>query len=151
MAGKETRWRTRARLPETATDNPEIERLWAMSAIRETMETIRDTGETAGLRKRVVDLGTGYSLVTDYTSMVVVDAAQMEGLGIARRNAGRVEKERKAQAHRVTQPVQHHRVDRQADGSGMFGRAPSPGIGTGPVGPLFIGLAYLLRRRKRSW
>ena len=150
IAGREMSWRSQAHLPEEATDNPEIERLWALATIDETMDIIRDKGETAKRRQKIVDLGTRYSLVTDYTSMVVLDEAQMEGMGIDRSNAHRVEKERKAQHQRAQQAVQTHRVDRTSDGSGMFGNSTAPGIGTGPVGPLFIGLAYLLRRRKRK-
>ena len=150
MAGEAKRWRTRAYLPETATDNPEIERLWALAAIEETMEVIRDKGETGARRNKIVELGTEYSLVTDYTSMVVLDEAEMEGLGMDRRNARRVEKERKAQEQRALKPVKNYRVDRKPVGGGMFGNASSPGIGTGPVGPLFIGLACWLRRKKRA-
>jgi Ca-activated chloride channel family protein len=150
IAGERKTWRTKTHLPETATDYPEIERLWALSMIDETMDTIRDKGETAGRREKIVDLGTRYALVTDYTSMVVLDEAEMEGAGIERNNADRVEKERRAQTQRALKPVENHRVDHKPDGSGMFGNASSPGIGTGPVGPLFVGLALFLRRKKRK-
>ncbi len=147
IGGENKSWVCETRLPETDTDNPEIERLRAFSAIREATDQIEDTGETEKLREKVVELGTTYSLVTDYTSMAVLDEVEMEGLGIDRKNARRVEKERRARAERDAQPVKSYRADRKEDSSGMFGDSRSPGIGTGPVGPLFVGLAYLLRRR----
>lgn len=155
--GKEHQWYCTADLPEIDQDNPEIERLWALSAIEDVMTTIRDTGETQRLKEHVIDTATEYSLVTDYTAMVVVREDEMEGLGMQRRNANRVTRERSAQNRRATQPVRSYRVDRPANssGNGTPGNSnisgPSRGIGSGPVGPLFIGLALLLkRRRKRS-
>ncbi len=113
------------------------------------METVREDGESEKLRSQIVDLGTAYSLVTDYTSMVVVREEVFETEGIDRRNAQRVGRERQAQAARATAPVKNHRVDNDKKG-GMFSGLPSPGIGSGPVGPLFVGLIAWLDRRKRK-
>lgn len=41
--------------------------------VDDLMNEINLTGETEPLRKKVVDIGEGYSIVTDYTSMVVLD------------------------------------------------------------------------------
>ena len=77
-------------------------------------------------------------------------------VGLQRRNAERVARERQAQATRAAQPVKSYRVDKPAPASGdgakghsLFG-GRSFGVGSGPVGPLFLGLAYLLRRRKKK-
>lgn len=159
IAGRTESWTCSALLPDTDTDNPELERLWALSSIEDIMAKVRDRGEKPGLRKKVVNLGTGYSLVTDYTSMIVISETEMENLGIQRNNASRVNRERLALKARAQQPVKSYRVDHkssspaghegsQSSGGGMFGGASSPGIGSGPVGPLFLIFAVWLRRRK---
>ena len=153
ISGQERTWRTKASLPSVDRDNPEIERLWALSRIDEVMQQIREEGESSGLREKVVELGTGFSLVTDYTSMVVVRDDEAEGLGIERRNLQRVNREREAQQRREAAPVVSYRVDQGSgpDGGGACGHRAAPGIGTGPVGPLFVmAAAWLARRRMRS-
>ena len=147
--GRERQWICRAVLPETDTDNPELERLWAQSAIAEHMQKIRDTGETRALREQIVALGTRYSLVSDYTSMVVVEDDEMEKESLARSNTQRVARERKAQQARNGQPVKNYRADDPAADGGMFNNHSAPGIGSGPVGPLFLVMACWLRRRSK--
>ena len=137
ISGTEHEWTTGAVLPDADIDNPEIERLWALSAIEDIMTEINITGETEKLRGEIVDLGEKYSLVTDYTSMVVLDEQEFEGAGIERRNADRVRRERAAQQQRQTTPVKSYRVDNTPDG-GMFKGSQSPGVGSGPVGPWFL-------------
>ncbi len=72
ISGERKTWKCQANFPEQDTDNPELERLWALSMIDEELQEIRDKGETSDRRDKVVDFGTQYSLVTDYTSMVVL-------------------------------------------------------------------------------
>ena len=155
IGNRAVQWRQTTQLPAVDRDHPEIERLGALSRIEALMETIRAQGESEPLKQAVIDLGTHYCLVTDYTAMVVLSETDMERLGLQRRNAGRVAHEREAQARRATQPIQSHRID-GAEGSSDPGtpndplfNGRSPGIGSGPVGPLFVGLAYLMRRRKK--
>ncbi len=148
ISGQDHEWQTSVFLPDMDTDNPEIERLWALSAIEDVMEEIRDDGEKDYLRKKVIDLGTEYSLVTDYTSMIVLNADEMENEDIQRNNADRVNRERNAQANRAASPTKSYRVDHKSNTNGMFNGRSAPGIGTGPVGPLFVLVSYLLRRRR---
>ena len=151
ISGQEHRWQTSANLPDVASDNPELERLWALAKIDQQMEQIREQGESEQLRQQVTDLAVNYSLVTDYTSMLVVTDDVIETHGIQRRNADRVQTERKAQQQRATQPSQNQRVDsRSNNGQGAFNNRPSPGIGsgTGPVGILAIPLIAWMNRRK---
>ena len=154
ISGQQHSWDCEANFPEVDTDNPEIERLWALSVIDETMQEIREKGETPALQKAIMDLGTEYSLVTDYTSMIVLSEEQMEEAGIQRRNADRVNRERKAQEQRKNQPAKNYRVDQNkqnpSGNTGAFDGRRSPGFGSGPVGPLFVGLAAWLNRRKRK-
>jgi Ca-activated chloride channel family protein len=116
------------------------------------MDTVSRAGESEKLRKEIVDLGTRYSLVTDYTSMIVLGEQEMENLGVQRNNSNRVTKERVAQQQRQQSPVKSYRVDNSPDG-GAFKGAKSPGVGSGPVGPWFlaalIGCGWLVRRRRR--
>ncbi len=149
ISGEDREWTCRASFPEQDTDNPELERLWALARIDEVMEGIRENGETSATRKQVADLGTEYSLVTDYTSMLVIREDEMENQGIQRRNAQRVSRERQAQQVRASQPVRNHTTSQKKGGS-MFNNAPAPSIaGSGPVGFLLLGLAAWLRKRKR--
>jgi len=148
ISGEPRSWHTSATLPEVATENPELERLWAMSRISNLMQKIRLDGEQEQWRRQIVNLGTEFSLVTDYTSMLVVQDDVFEDNGIQRRNADRVRHERQAQSARVAQPARSYRVD--TSGQGAFGGHSSPGLGlgTGPVGPLGVALLAWLRRRK---
>ncbi len=173
ITGQSKSWYCTANLPKLDTDNPEIERLWALSRIDEVMEQIREQGETSKSKAKVVDLGTEYSLVTDYTSMVVLAEAEMENAGIQKRNANRVSRERQAQATRQASPVRNHRVDKSRqsqsqevtvtpsgdasssqsnNNQGMFKGKRSPGFGggTGPVGPLFMTLLFWARRKTQK-
>jgi len=69
----------------------------------------------------------------------------LENEGIQRRNQQRVTRERQAQQRRAAKPVRSYRVDQ---GQQTFQDRSAPGIGTGPVGPLFILLAWWAKRRK---
>lgn len=162
ISGEPHQWRCRVVLPANDEDNPEIERLWALAAIEENMKKIREDGERQGLKEEVITLGVGYSLVTDYTSMVVVEKEEMEAYGITAANSARVARERAAQAKKQALPAKNFRADSQSgvyqsegdgsSGSGsneMFAGSPAPGPGSGPVGPfflLFLGGIVLLRK-----
>ncbi len=152
ISGQQKNWKTEAVLPEIATDNPELERLWALAKIDQSMEKIREDGENQQLMQQVIELGLNYSLVTDYTSMLVVTDNVQESEGIQQRNADRLRNERKTQQQRASQPVQNYRVDQNANnGNGSFNNRPAPGIGygSGPVGILTIPLLAWLNRRKK--
>ncbi len=149
ISGQNRSWKTTANLPAIDQDNPEIERLWALSKIDGAMEEIREQGEKPKLRDQVVDLGLEYSLVTDYTSMLVVQDDVLENEGIQKRNADRVQRERQAQQQKAAAPVKSHRVDRSPSG-GMFEGLRAPSIGSGPVGPLMIPVLVWLNRRRKN-
>lgn len=155
IEGARQRWTCKTSLPAVDEDNPEIERLWALSHIEEIMDDIRNNGETNRSKKAVIDTALEYSLVTDYTAMVVVQDEMMENMGIQKRNADRVARERAAQARRAPMASKNYRVDRPSPSSGKDGsgstvfKSPLKGIGSGPVGPLFVGLALWMKRRKK--
>ena len=181
ICGQDQQWQCQAMLPEQDTLNPELERIWALSRIDEVMERIREQGESSSLKEQVIQMATEYSLVTDYTSMVVLDVAEQENQGIQTRNAQRVQRERQAQQAKAQQPARSHRVDHQAqtdtpstdnssppkdnndnkpqqkspqpkhsNDQGMFQGRRSPGFGggTGPVGPLMLGVLVWARKKR---
>ena len=145
ISGKPVTYTTRFAFPKSAALNPEIERLWAFSAIEAQLRDIEDFGENSDRKQAVTDLGVEYSLVTPYTSMVVVRDAVFAKHGIERRNQKRVETETAAAAKRAAQPVRTTRVD---TGQPMFAK-PRPsyrsGGGSGGGGSTgLLGLALLV-------
>lgn len=112
LTGADKTYATTIDLPEIDTDNPEIERLWAMSLIDQI-----EMNEAAGFlppseaRDAIQMLGVNYQLVTDHTAMVVLDDATHAKRGIARHNQHRTAAERTAQSVRAAQPARQARVD----------------------------------------
>ena len=156
LTGQDRKYTTVFEFPELDTDNPELERLWALERT-EHHEARRQAGllpaEEAELAIR--DLGLEYQIVTDYTSMVILSDEAFEARGIERRNRKRTVREHAAQATRAAQPVRSYRVD---EAQPMFpDRAPRKGWGGGgAVDPLsgvvalsLVGFSLLSRRRKR--
>ena len=153
MTGADKTYTTTFDFPEVDTDNPEIERLWALNRI-EMIEDKQNTGliPQSEAKYAVAQLGIAYQLVTDETSMVLLSDEAFAKRGIDRRNQKRVAEERRAQTVRSSQPPKSVRVDEAAP---MFQHnAPSIGNGgggSGPVGPLFVvGLLALRRLKSRS-
>jgi Ca-activated chloride channel family protein len=153
LTGEDKTYTTSFEFPELDTGNPELERLWAMSRIEEI-----DGMAGAGLldweesRDGIRDLGVGYQLVTDETSMLVLSDAAFDRHGIKRRNRQRTVVEHQAQTQRRSQPVRNRRVDEQKP---MF-QVPTPSIGGGAIDPLTgtialgLGALALAGRRRTS-
>jgi Ca-activated chloride channel family protein len=152
LTGQDKTYTTSFEFPELDADNPELERLWALSRIEE-IETLGHTGllDPAESGTAIRDLGVAYQLVTDETSMVVLSDSAFERHGVERRNRERTAREHAAQARRQAQPVRNHRVDTRDP---MF-QLPTPSIGGGAIDPLsgtlILGLAALgvAARRQR--
>lgn len=142
---------TTVEFPAEATAYPELERIWATSRIQE-IERQRDLGlspETEAA-DAIRDLGIAYQVVTDETSMLLLNDTAFERHGIERRNRDRMQIEHAAQHTRANQPVQPTRADTAQP---MF-NLPAPNVGggafEGPVAILLslIGLRFYLRKRK---
>ncbi|MFQ5654949.1 MAG: VWA domain-containing protein [Planctomycetota bacterium] len=133
LTGEDRRYTTTFELPEIDSDNPEIERLWALSRIEE-IEAEENRGHLpAGeARSAIGDLGVTYQLVTDHTSMIVLSDDAFEKRGIERRNRERIARERQAQSVRAGRPARSHRVD----GKNPAFRHRAPSVGGGAVDPL---------------
>jgi len=177
MTGKDKTYTTTFDFPDINTENPEIERLWALNRI-EHLEDLANMGQLPHEESRtaVRDLGTAYQLVTDETSMVVLSDETFAKRNIERKNQKRIETERTARvtraqnvqknktaqksksARKPQNVVRSHRVDTKKP---MFKRK-SPGFSLGGGGGAFdpfsagilIGAAALagsiLRRSKQK-
>jgi Ca-activated chloride channel family protein len=137
ISGQEQTWKTTIDLPKHDTTYPELERLWAFATTRDLQRRIDDGEDRSELEQAIVDLAVEHSIVTDYTSMIVVRDEVFDELGIDRRNKKRVENERAQRAVRMRKEPPNTRVDQSQP---MFGNRPSGGLGGGAVGPGFVGL-----------
>lgn len=146
MTGEDKTYRTRATLPALDTENPELERLWAMNQVEEA-QLRRDRGEidAAAAAKRIREVGLQCQIVTDETSLLVASDEAFARHGIARENRERVAAERQAQAQRAVQPPRSYRADEQQPA--FAHEAPSPGSakkGGGALDGWLVALAGLL-------
>ena len=112
LTGADKTYVTRFDFPEIDTDNPEIERLWALAQI-EQLETKEAIGNLPAeeARDAITRIGVDYQLVTDHTAMIVLDDQAFAKRGIERRNQTRVAAEEQARAVRASQPVKSYQVD----------------------------------------
>ncbi len=156
ISGTPTTYTTRFDFPRTADLNPEIERLWAFSAIEAQLQDIDDFGENSDRKQVVTELGVEYGLVTPYTSMVVVRDEVFAKHGIERRNQARRATETAAAKQRAQAPVRVTRVDTKAPMFKTTRPSYSGGSGGGGGSTGLLGLAllfafsvavYLSRRR----
>lgn len=115
IGGEDKEYRTHFQFPATATDNPEVERLWAFAHIESLKNKAAYLGDALDdYRSAIVDTAVEYGLVTDYTSMVVMRDEQFEQHGIQRQNKQRRENEEQSAAMRAAAPAADNRVDSQA-------------------------------------
>jgi Ca-activated chloride channel family protein len=71
--------------------NPEIQRMWALKVIDELLSHIRADSEDESLVKEIVSLGEKYSIVSPYTSFLVLESEEeFKRFGIKRRNLMRI-------------------------------------------------------------
>ncbi|KDM93400.1 hypothetical protein EA58_00600 [Photobacterium galatheae] len=128
--GQEREYKTEINLPESTLMNPEIERLWAFSAIRDLEEQMNYLEQKDSDKEQAIEsLAVEYGLLTDYTSLLVVEDAVFEQLGIKRQNKQRVEKEQQARQQRENSTAASTRVDHTQP---MFHQsAPSYSRGSG--------------------
>lgn len=168
--------------PKVDSNNPEIERMWAWKRIDQLLKKADRTGSRERIVDEIVRLGEGYSIVTEYTSFLVLENdAEYKRWKIERKNALRLDRDRKAQEKRskqlaalrekavsdigpqpavteksVPQQTKSQRTvsaPKQQTPNSVRPTRPSRGFdldfGSGPVGPLFVGFAYWLRRKKK--
>ena len=173
--------------PEKDPDNPEIERMWAWKRVDQLLKKADRAGDREQVLDDIIRLGEDYSIVTPYTSFLVLENdAEYQRWQIERRNTLRIEKDRQAKTRRQEQLELIKRkavadIGPQAASKAVeSGRNSNPGqkpadlspsanpqspepadspagknrqstdfnFGGGPVGPLFVGIALWLRRKK---
>ena len=140
--------------------NPELERLWALRKIEE-IQSEKDLGlqSPSESEDAIQDIAIQYQIVTDYTSMIVLDEQTFQQHGIERRNAARTAQEHQAQSQRVQAPAQNYRVDQDKPAY----QSPAPRIkrssgggggGGGAIDPLsgllLLGLPFLKKFRRQT-
>ncbi len=186
IEGKEFASSFKLMFPGTDNENPEIERMWAWKRIDGLLKS-----EKAGAKDvidEIISLGEEYSIVTKYTSFLVLENdMEYKRWKIERRNLMRIKRDRNAmnalreklalirnKAAKDIGPVAFNKkpvmakkpvIKRQAPSQNMAPlnqsrpsrRVSSPSrqswnldfnVGSGPVGPLFFGIAWWLRRKK---
>lgn len=133
VSGEDKVYSTVLEFPVMATLHPEVERLWGFATIEDLQNQLDYFGEDADVKQAIVDVAMENSLVTDYTSMIVLPEERYEALGINRFNKSRVEKEHLARQERASQGVRNNRVDSSQP---MYSNArASHGNGGGALGP----------------
>ncbi|OVE74257.1 hypothetical protein BVX93_00375 [bacterium B13(2017)] len=143
LSGQDKVYSTTFNFPEIDTDNPEIERLWALDQI-EYIEAKQNRGiidEKEG-KTAIRDLGVNYQIVTDETSMIVLSDETFTKRNIQRKNQAKIQIERKASSVRLNNPVRNYRVD-QSKPAFSF-NAPRLSSGGGGAFSPFTGLLILL-------
>ncbi|MCL4215986.1 MAG: VWA domain-containing protein [Candidatus Hydrogenedentes bacterium] len=84
--------------PADDDQNPEIERMWAWHKMQELLKAADRTGARDSVVSEIVRLGEGYSIASEYTSFLVLENnEEFEAWQIERRNALRIERDRRAQ------------------------------------------------------
>jgi len=142
-AGQEVDLKAQLALSETDTASPEIRRMWAEHRVHDVLQEIRSAARPEADRDAVIRLGTQYSIVTPYTSFLVLESDQMfRQYGIERRTASLLDEEAAGRAQRT----------QRSDGEFSSippGESPKPiewnvGLGAGASGPEFLGLLSAL-------
>ena len=178
ISGKPVAWAVDVDLPAENEANPELERLYALQAIEDLQrESWLQTGDGGEASSAIVDMALRYSLVTDYTSMIVVADARKAQYGIGDDNVKRRAAEQAAaeQRARAGNRVQQHaggtplvggraahapsRWTQQPQGGGASGGGGGSsggggGSGGGALGPLHLllvsGMAAVAARRRKK-
>jgi Ca-activated chloride channel family protein len=98
--GQPVERRTTLELPAEGA-NPEIERMWAWHRVDRLLKEADAGGGRSAAVDEVVRLGEAFSIVTEHTSFLVLENdAEYQRWKIERRNAGRLERERRQQQRR---------------------------------------------------
>ena len=189
VRGVELSQTSQLHFPDADPNNPEIERMWALKRVDRLLKDADRTGSRKQVTDEIVRLGEDFSIVTEYTSFLVLENdAEYRRWKIERRNTDRLARDRAAQARRreeltairnranpevgpqaarkqtveedkriakapqpqpaVRQPSSQNNPPPRPTAQPQRRQSTNFNFGSGPVGPLFVGIAYWLRRRK---
>lgn len=102
-------------LPETDNANPEIERMWALEKVNRLLRTADRNGNRTAALDEIVRLGETYSIVTEYTSFLVLENdSEYQRWKIERRNLQRLARDR-GQQQLVRAELEQLREEARAD------------------------------------
>ena len=88
--------------PKRDDDNPQIERMWAWKRVDRLLNEADAGGSRTGVLDEIIRLGEGYSIVTEYTSFIVLENdAEYQRWKINRKNLVRNERDRTAHQKEV--------------------------------------------------
>ena len=136
IGGTSQQYRTKVMLPDSAIEHPELERMWAFSAIRDLQEQMDYLEQKDSDKEQAIeDIALEYGLLTDYTSLLVVEEDVFQQLGIERKNQSRVLKEQSAREVKQNKPVTPTRVDNSQP---MFSQPAPTHSGGGSGGSINI-------------
>lgn len=150
ISGQEVEYHTQVQLPKTDSRHPELERLWAFAQIDNLQQQMDYLGEDSDTKQAATDLAIEYSLVTPYTSMVVVEEEQFAKYGIQRNNTKRLAKEQQAEQARANQLVQSNRADQNKPMYSNTTPSHSGGGSGGSFGYILLLLLPLALLRKKT-
>jgi Ca-activated chloride channel family protein len=137
--GQDATYKTSFDFPNVSTENPELERMWAMAGIeRAVMKESAGFASAEEAKHLIQRLGVKYQLVTDYTSMIVLSDGDFTKRGIERANERRIAVEENARASRKAPSMT--RVD---SAHPMFNGAAHAIQGAGAFDPLTAMLALI--------
>ncbi len=125
VSGQEKEYEYEIDLPEIDHENPELERIWAMSQVEMYDQMVnRGDADEKEFENVAREIGEKYQIVTDETSMLILSDESFKKHGIDRKNRERAQREHKAQAARsqtiqqqVNQPAQPVTVDNGSNNS----------------------------------
>jgi Ca-activated chloride channel family protein len=122
-------------LPKSDGGNPEIERMWASHRVQRLLKEADAGGSRSSVTEEIVRLGEGYSIVTEYTSFIVLENdAEYARWKIDRKNALRIERDRKGQLALQQQLERMRDSTAQALGPAqMASAAPLPATALDPT------------------
>jgi len=88
-------------LPAEEAGNPELERMWAWKRVDRLQKDADRGGSRSSVLDEIIQLGEDYSIVTEYTSFLVLENdAEYRRWKIKRRNAARIGRDREAMERR---------------------------------------------------
>lgn len=133
QSGRDETYETWFEFPEQDTSHPELERLWALARI-DMLDWQAKAGlaETSEVEPVMLDLALRHQLVTDRTSMIVLQDTAFEELGIKRCNRHLSDREKQAQQARAGQGQTAWKSD--GDQPAFHLPAASPSSGSGAIG-----------------
>jgi len=144
LSGQDKTYSTEFNLPEVATANPELERLWALAKVEDVQKlSMLGVIPEEKAQKAVQDLGVKYQIVTEETSMVVLKDDAFASRGITRQNQQRIAVEQQAQSVAAQQAPQNYRVDNSQPTFNRPAHSLSRG-GGGAANPLMLLVLGLL-------